>query len=284
MFAFAPSTPLAAAKPALTSSFTAAPVCARPASTHTATTMILRAGLRKQSSAMSRPVGVSNAFGAVGQILYKADKYMAQSVLMQYYKIANPTGEYGVQCTEGSVKGMAEFARVRSLYGRFRASQASPSKRYGDMYENRKQAIVASHECSHEEKQFCGYENVAASYNNAKSEAYATCYRYASPETVEEAAMLRYMDIQQNNAANMTGVYTTACNEGAAKGQAEDGRVAALNTAFRNGQKPATQLLQEKYDQRRQGYAAANGCNYEEGIVCNYPAVGAAFRPKNYGY
>lgn len=277
MFAFAPSAPLASAKPTLATSFTAAPVCARPAAAAAAPTMILRVGLRA-------PVGVSTAFGGVAQLLADADKYMAQSVQMQYYKMANPTGEYGVQCTEGATKGMAEFSRVRALNVVFRASQASPSKRYGDLYENRKQAIIGAHQCNHEEKQFCEYERVAAMYNTAKSEAYGTCYRYATPETNEEAAMLRYMDIQQNNAANKTGVYSTWCNEGAAKGQAEDCRVAALNAAFRNGQKSNNQLLQEKYDQRRQGYAACHSCNYEEGIISNYPAVGAAFRPKTYGY
>lgn len=96
--------------------------------------------------------------------------------------------------------------------------------------------------------------------------------------------MLRYMDIQQNNAANPSGVYNMSCNEGAAKGQAEDIRIAALNAAYRNAQKPMGVLLQEKFNQRKQGYAFANGCNYEEGLISKYPAIGAAFRSKSYGY
>ena len=209
---------------------------------------------------------------------------MAQSVLKQYLAKSNPTGEYGVQCTEGSVKFAAEAQRVRALNTRFRAQQARPALKYGRMYENRKNSIVGSHECSHEESQFADYRKVAETYNLAKSEALGACIRYATPETVEEAAMLRYMDIQQNNAANPSGVYNSSCNEGSCKGASEELRVAALNAAFRNGQKPTGQILQEKYEQKKAGYAACHGCNYEESLVSSYPAIGAAFRPKYYGY
>lgn len=240
--------------------------------------MILRTSLRK-------PIGTAkSAFGGVSQILAKADKYMADSVLYQYYNIANPTGEYGVQCTEGSVKLAAEAARVRALNTRFRARQASPPKRYGDLYENRKQAVAADHICQYEEELFCENPQMAATYCVARNEANGACFRYATPETVEEAAMLRYMDIQQNNAANPSGVYNSSCNEGAAKFQSEDLRIASLSAAYRNGQKPVGQLLREKYEQRKYGYVQCHGCNYEEGLVSKYPAIGAAFRSKTYGY
>lgn len=214
----------------------------------------------------------------------KADTYMAKGVLRQYLNMSNPTGEFGVQCTEGSVKGAAEAARIRALNTRFRGRQASVSAKYGNMYDNRKMAVSSSHQCHHEESQFVDYPSMTACYNTSKSEALGTCYRYATPETVEEAAMLRYMDIAQNVAANPSGVYSIACNEGASKGASEDLRVASLNAAFRNGQKPVGQLLNEKYQQKKYGYAACHGCNYEEGLVSLYPAIGAAFRPKTYGY
>lgn len=232
-----------------------------------------------------KPVGLAESmFGGVGGLLGKADDYMGKSISKQYLNIANPTGVYSVQCTEGSVRGAAEVTRVRALNAIFRASQSSPSKTYFDLYENRKAAISSSHQCHHEEKQFCDYNSVCESYNQTKAEAHGQCIRYGTPETIEEAAMVRYMDIQQNNAANPSGVYNTSCNEGSCRGQSEDLRVLGLNAAFRNGQKPLIQLFQEKYNQRKAGYAACHGCTYEEGIVCDYPAVGAAFRSRTYGY
>lgn len=288
--AFAPTSTFAPAKPALTSSFTCAALPARTEPRHASATaagptMILRA------ASLRKPVGLggvykryASGFGGADAILRKADEYMSESVLRQYYKVANPSGVYGTQCTEGGSKFMAEFARVRALNTRFRVSLSSPAAYYGKLYENRKMAIVASHECHHEESQFTDYRKVAESYNTAKEEALGTCSRYATPETEEEAALSRFMDIQQNNAANPTGVYNMACNEGAAKLQAEDCRIAALNAAFRQGQKSTVKLLQEKYDQRRKGYARTHGCNYEEMLVNKYPAIGAGFRPKTTGF
>ncbi|KAI0560199.1 Gamma 31 kDa subunit of phycoerythrin [Gracilaria domingensis] len=232
-----------------------------------------------------KPIGLPvSAFGGVATILDKADEYMAKSVRTQYIQISQPTGVYGVQCTEGSVKGAAEVSRILALNARFRALQSSPFKKYGDLYENRKNAIVSSAMCHHEESQFSDYPKMSSTYNIARSEANGSCIRYATPESIEEAAMMRYMDIQQNNAANPSGVYSTACNEGAAKGQAEDTRVAALNVAYRNAQKPLGQILKEKYQQKKYGYIQCHGCNYEEQLVSKYPAIGAAFRPKSYGY
>lgn len=237
-----------------------------------------------RNSLRPRAVGISTTFSAVGKLLAKAEKYMANSVRLQYKRTAVPSGVYGVQCTEGNVKFAADQVRIRVLNANYRQMQRSPSKKYFDLYENRRNAISVSHECHHEERQLCSYTQVAATYNDAKSEALGQCSRYATPETVEEAAMLRYMNIQQNIAANPSGVYNTSCNEGAARGQAEGVRIAALNAAFRNGQKSTGLLLQEKYNQRQQGYAACQSCSYEESLVSRYPAVGAAFRSKTYGY
>lgn len=279
MFAFTPSVSVATAKPTIgnNSFVTPLPITSRK-NAPTAPTMVLRTAIRYASTK------VGSLYGGAAVILRKADDYMGSCISKQYLQMSNPSGVFSVACTEGSVKFAAEAQRVRALNSRFRASQASPFKKCYDLYENRKAAIVASHECNHEESQFSDFSNVCTSYNLAKSEAHGTCFRSATPETVEEAAMLRYMDIQQNNAANPTGVYNTWCNEGSCKGASEDLRVAALNVAFRNGQKPLGQILQEKYNQKAAGYAASHGCNYEEGLVSLYPAIGAAFRSKTYGY
>lgn len=280
MFAFAPIAPVTAAKATIGNTSFATPLSTSPvASKSTGPTMILRTILRKPTGSATATV-----FGGAGLILRKADEYMANSVRRQYIAMTNPLGTFGVQCTEGSVQDAAEVSRVRALNLSFRMRQSSPSKTAFDLFENRKNAIASSHECSHEEKQFATCPKVAASYNLGKAEANGTCLRYASPETVEEAAMMRYMDIQQKIAVNPTGVYNVWCNEGAAKGQSEDIRIAALNAAYRQGQKSANKLMDEKYQQKKAGYAASHGCNYEEGLVSNFPAIGASFRSKSYGY
>lgn len=230
-------------------------------------------------------VGAKKAtFGGVNRILAKADEYMAMSVLKQYQAMTQPSGVYNTSCTEGSVKGAAEATRVRALNTEFRKKQRGAAKLYGDMYENRRMATYVDHLCSTEAKQFSDFPGMAQTYVLARSEAYGTCDRSATPESVEEAAMARYIDIQQKNAVNPSGVYNSSCNEGAAKGQAEDLRVSALAAAYRNGLKPAAVLLQEKFNQRKHGYFMANSCTYEEGLITKFPAIGACFRSKSYGY
>lgn len=280
MIAFATNVAVTVSKPSVaTTSFkTALPNHAEPTPS-AATTMILRTALRKPAG-----TGYATAFGAISGILKEADIYMSKCVKNQYLAMANPSGVFGLQCTEGSVKFAAEGSRVRALGTQFRALQKSPFKKYSDIYENRKNAIINSHGCSYEESLFSNYPRVAAVYNVAQSEATGSCFRYASPETVEEAAMLRYMDIQTKTSVNPTGVYNTSCNEGTVKNQAEEIRVAALNTAYRQGQKSTIKLLSEKYEQKKSGYAASHNCSYEEGLVSSYPSLGACFRSKSWGY
>ena len=124
MLAFAPTSSVAAAKPSLTTSFMSAPVCYRHAATHSVPAMILRTSLRKPVGSAAAFVGMASGFGGAAAILAKADTYMAQSIFMQYYKVANPAGVYGVQCTEGDSKHMAVFSRACALNAHFRARQA----------------------------------------------------------------------------------------------------------------------------------------------------------------
>lgn len=280
MYAFTPTAPVLSkhAVVARTSAFTPATTAARPASASTGPTMALRQSLRKNAGT------AASRFGGVANIMTKADNYMAMSVQKQYIAMTQPSGVYTPHCTEGTTKGAAEFTRVRALNTAFRATQKAAGKKYFDMYEYRKAAIAADHICAVEEKQFCSMSKLAETYTISRAEAYGTCDRYATPETVEEAAMARYLDIQQKIKVNPSGVYNSSCNEGAAKEQAEDLRVATLGAAYRQGMKPANQILQEKYNQRKYGYTQTHGCSYEDELVTKYPAVGAGFRSMAYGY
>lgn len=279
MIGFVSAVPVAASAPALTSSFTSArpAVAARPARV-AGPSMALRQSLRKSAGTKG-----SN-FGGVANILTAADQYMAKSINMQYKATACPTGTYGVQCTEstGKLGRTADAARVAALNLKFRQSQRSPRKVYGDMFENRKQALKGTI-CHTEEKMFQNYSTSTASFVLGRAESTGACDKYGIPESVEEAAMMRFMHIQQQAKA-VGGVIPTSCVEGASKGAADDARVAQLASKYRNAQKPTGQLLQEKFNQVKHGLSFANGCNYEEGIVINYPSVGSCFRPTTYGY
>lgn len=279
MIGFVNSVPVAAKSASIGASSFATPLDAAPRRAVVAgPTMALRQGLRKSAGT------AANNFGGVSNILTAADDYMARSVTMQYKATACPTGTYGVQCTEAtsSYGRSADAARVAALNAKFRMSQRSPSKLYGDMYENRRQALKGKN-CHHEETQFTAYSRMSASFVLGRSESLGTCDKYAIPESVEEAAMMRYIHIQQQAKA-VGGVIPSACVEGASKGAAEDARVAQLASKYRNAQKPTGQLLQEKYNQVQHGLGFSNGCNYEEGVCVAYPAVAASFRPTTYGF
>jgi hypothetical protein len=274
MVAFVSAVPVAAhAGAALTSSFTSArpaAVAVRPAA-RVAPAMALRPSLRFRFTSAERNAS-------------KADKYMAKCVVATYKATACPSGTYGVQCTESTGKAgrTADAARVAALNAKFRSSQRSASKAYGDMYENRRQALKGTI-CHTEEKMFQTYPASAAAFVLGRAESTGACDKYGIPESVEEAAMMRFMHIQQQAKA-VGGVIPTSCVEGASKGAAEDARVAQLASKFRNAQKPVGQLLQEKFNQAKHGFTFANGCNYEEQISVNYPAVASVFRPATYGY
>jgi hypothetical protein len=281
MIGFVSAVPVAASAPAMTSSFTSARlgVAARPVRAAAVPTMALRATSIRRS-----PGTAGRTFGGVANILSTADRYMAKSIVGRYKATACPTGTYGVQCTEstGKLGRTADAARIAALNAKFRQLQRSPAKVYGDMYENRRQAIKGTI-CHAEEKRFQAYSTSTAAFVLGRAEAAGACDKYGIPETVEEAAMMRYMHIQQQAKA-VGGVIPSSCVEGASRGAADDARVAQLASRYRNAQKPTGQLLQEKFNQVKYGLSFANGCNYEEGMITSYPAVGSCFRPTTYGY
>lgn len=283
MIGFVSAVPVAASAPSLSSTFVSArPIAAAAAATPVAAPMTM---VLSRSSRETRSAGTAgSSFGGVGRILSTADKYMADKIVMQYKATACPSGTYGVACTEstGSLGRSADGARVAAGNAAFRKLQRSPAKVYGDLYENRKQALKGSI-CHVEEKMFQSNSESAASFVLGRSESLGTCDKYGIPETVEEAAMMRFIHIQQQAKA-VGGVIPSSCVEGASKGAADDARVAQLASKYRNAQKPTGQLLQEKFNQVKHGLSFAHGCNYEESLMVSYPAVASSFRPSTYGF
>jgi hypothetical protein len=298
MAAFVSAIPVAAGKaPALTSSYTSsrpAPAARPAAGASPAPSMALRRSLTAMpNGSASCPSGsggsTRSSYSFSGRaraaaVTSRADQYMAQSIVAQYKATACAGGTYGVQCTEstGKLGRTADGARVAALNAKFRCAQRSPARVHGDMYENRRQALKGT-VCHTEERMFQTYAASTASYVLARAEATGACDKYGIAESVEEAAMMRFMHIQQQ-ASVVGGVIPSSCVEGASKGAAEDARVAQLASKFRNAQKPTGQLLAEKYNQSRHGFGFANGCNYEEQICATYPAVASVFRSSSYGY
>lgn len=94
----------------------------------------------------------------------KAEDYMAGSVRMQIYQKTNASGVYPVGgCEDGHAKGDAELRRVIALASEYRAAQQNASAVTGSQYASSKMAVALfSHECNHEEGQFCDYPSVAA--------------------------------------------------------------------------------------------------------------------------
>lgn len=244
---------------------------AAAATTPAGPTMLLSARVRKVSG------GFSTKGGSYAQIASKSDKYLAQTITQQYKKTAAAGGVYNVQCTEGSVAGMAEYKRVAAKTRAFRDLQKTASQKYGDLYAMRAASIQVAHGCHTEEKMLVNNPQAAASYVVGKRESLRQCVRYASPESVEENYIASKVQDQMLKAAAPYGVFTR-CTDGTVKGQAEEMRVAALNAAFRTQQVSTNTLTQTKYNQAAFGRSQANGCNYEECLCTEYPAAAASFQ------
>lgn len=211
----------------------------------------------------------------------KADSYMAGCVTKQYKEMACSNGLYGVKCTEGTTRGMAEETRVISLATGFRRGTRDMVTKYGDMFESRKMAIVACHGCSYEEKLVGSFKQVASTMVTGQSEADGVCARYADSPDPAEQYMIACVDKQNKFRAVSGGLYGVMCQDASVSGMAETKRTIALAAKFRAGQLPKIVIEQNKFNARmygRERYAAF--CEYEEGLFNKYPGTAMAMRPQ----
>ncbi|KAA8496154.1 R-phycoerythrin gamma chain, chloroplastic [Porphyridium purpureum] len=220
----------------------------------------------------------------VNKALDKADMFFAKSVTMEGKAAAIPYGVYGIQCMEGSAKGMAHEKRAMALSAAFRMNQRSAAEKTGAMYENRRLALILAQN-DHQEKQYIKYPKLAAAALMASTEVTRACQRYAVPESIEEEFLAASVDkVNKMRGTTASGVYKSSCVEGNAKGQAEQARVAALAVAFRSAQKSASQFAAERYAQSKYGRDLFSSTHFEEGYANTYPAMAAAKRASSYGY
>lgn len=209
------------------------------------------------------------------------ETYMAKCVANQYKATACSNGTYSVRCTEGTVSGQADLARIASLAQDFRAFQRTPSQKFADMYENRRLAISAAHGCTYEENLLSSYNNVASAFVRGREEAMGSCSRYTATDAANaspaEQYMSRCVDAQVKRGAVASGVYGTACMDGSVSGMAENKRIVAMSAAYRMGQISKIAKQQRMYDVRRHAVDTyAHMCSYEEDLFNKYPAVATA--------
>lgn len=208
-----------------------------------------------------------------------ADKYMANTVTLQYKAAAVATGIYSVRCTEGVIKGQAEEARNAALSMQFRMKQRSTVNKFADYVETRRKAIVACKGCSYEEALISKYPASARAMVTGASEAKATCSRYAVSMDDAERYMTSSVDNQLKRKAVATGVYDVICSDGNARNVAEYKRVSSLGAKFRIRQLSTVAKEQMKFDASK--YAReffGHGCDYEERLFNKYPAVSVSMR------
>lgn len=214
-----------------------------------------------------------------------ADAYMSSCVERQYKQTACTNGIYGTSCTEATIRGAADDARVIALGAKFRAEQRSTSVKFGDYFANRRRAVIATHGCCYEETLVARYSKVAEAMLKGMSEANAACVRYADPTDTTERYMMNSVDRQNRAMAVPMGVYGVTCQDGAAGGLPEFKRVQALAARFRAGQAPKGVVEDRKFAVRkwaRENFAGS--CSYEEELFNRYPASAMAMRVESARY
>eukprot|EP00183_Erythrolobus_madagascarensis_P005752 CAMPEP_0185845638 /NCGR_PEP_ID=MMETSP1354-20130828/1545_1 /TAXON_ID=708628 /ORGANISM="Erythrolobus madagascarensis, Strain CCMP3276" /LENGTH=419 /DNA_ID=CAMNT_0028545635 /DNA_START=33 /DNA_END=1292 /DNA_ORIENTATION=- len=216
-----------------------------------------------------------------------ADQYLSNSLKQQFKAAAIPSGVYLPQCTEGTVKGAAEHARVSALAKQFRMKQRSPAAAAFDLFEGRRMAIKAvAHDCEYEEAIFRKFVAAGATFVLGTSEKALACDRYVTEEGgAANAFMERSVQRAMKQRATGGGIYGTSCMDGSVKGMAEDARIAGEAVKYRARQMSAGAKEGAKFAARKQARDwFTNGCEYEEGLVAKFPEAAAAMRPATTRY
>jgi len=93
-----------------------------------------------------------------------AQKYIQKSVQNAMKKRAVSRGIYGLECNDGSVKGMAEYSRVQKEAVNFRARQMSDGDKARAMFNARKVAVDwFTNGCHYEEALIAQFPTAASS-------------------------------------------------------------------------------------------------------------------------
>lgn len=215
----------------------------------------------------------------------RVDEYIAECARRQYIAAQNNSGVYSPTCTESTVSGGAEEARVASLAASFRRRQVLGVQSYTDYYETRRFATALSNGCNYEENLVGRFPAAAAMTILGTLEKEGVCSRYATPLNKAESYMSECVERAASARATQYGVYGILCSDGTTKGAAESKRVSCLASKYRNGFMNPLVKIQIKYNQSKfaRDYYS-HGCSYEDRLFSNYSAVAASMRPTTARY
>mmetsp|Transcript_12185 Transcript_12185/g.37162 ORF Transcript_12185/g.37162 Transcript_12185/m.37162 type:complete len:315 (-) Transcript_12185:105-1049(-) len=190
------------------------------------------------------PISLCRRQTGVKRTLAKAEQMIAMDRFRQAKASATSSGIYNVRCTEGSVPQEAEFKRVFSRTNAFREAQKPINERIRKMYEDRKKMFMMADNSPSAEKKASTMPLVnkvsVASYNESRY----NCSRYAIPQSVEENFIMYQYEREAKQRACPNGEYKVNCNDGVAKGMAEQLRVAVGSGRYRNQQKSMNENTQ----------------------------------------
>lgn len=211
------------------------------------------------------------------------DEFFAKDVTKQYIAKAAPYGCSPIQCIEGTTFSEPYDNRTLKRQSQLRYRQLPVSVRLHNMYETRKNALIACHGCGHEEDRVLGNPMLASAMALGQAEASRACNRYIESSGPAEDMMCRSVENIYMKAVNGSGVFTSACTDGQAKYEAYQNQVRCGSTAFRAKQYTPSAKAGAKFAARKMAIARNHICLYEDGLYSNYPRMAGSMRPA-FGY
>jgi len=211
------------------------------------------------------------------------DEFFAKDVRSQYIAKACPTGVPPLQCIEGTTAAEPYELRTLKRQSQLRYRQLPVSVRLHNMYETRKNAVIACHGCAHEEERVLANPMLANSMLLGQAESNRACNRYIQSSGPVEDMMCRSVENIYMKAVNGSGVFTTACTDGQARYEAYLCQVRGKSTEFRAGQYSAAAKAGAAFAARKLAIARNHICVYEDGLYSKYPRLAGSMRPA-FGY
>ncbi|CDF35779.1 unnamed protein product [Chondrus crispus] len=211
------------------------------------------------------------------------DEFFARDVTRQYIAKACPTGEPPLQCIEGNTFDAPYESRTLKRQAQLRYRQLPTAVKVHNMYETRREALIACHGCSHEEARVLNNPMMATAMIVGQAESTRACSRYIRAAGKDEDVMVRSVENVYMKAVNPGGVFSTACTDGQAKYEAYLSQVRGKAAEFRSRQYSKAAKAGAAYAARKRATARTHICVYEDGLYNKYPKMAGSMRP-SFGY
>lgn len=124
---------------------------------------------------------------------------------------------------------------------------------------------------------------LAAAISLGNVEANRACKRYIQSSGKAEDMLCRSADNMYSRAMNGSGVFSTACTDGQAKGEAYLAKVRAGSTVFRVNQYSPIAKASAEYGARKFAKSRKPVCLYKGGLYTKYSRLAGSLRP-DFGY